>query len=82
MHGTASFGVSAGRCEALYQGVLIDVGILLATVAPAHAYIDPGSGLLLWQLLVSAFAGTVLYQCRKIVNFIFRRQHKQKKPDE
>jgi hypothetical protein len=51
-------------------------------VAPAHAYIDPGSGLLLWQLLVSAFVGTVLYQYRKIVNLIFGKWRKQKKHDE
>jgi hypothetical protein len=56
--------------------------LLLATVVPAHAYTDPGSGLLLWQLLVSAFVGTVLYRCRKIVTFIFRKQRKQEKHDE
>jgi hypothetical protein len=61
---------------------LLTCALLLATVAPAHAYIDPGSGLLLWQLLVSAFAGTVLYQYRKIVNFIFRKRCKQRKADE
>jgi hypothetical protein len=55
---------------------------LLATAVPAHAYIDPGSGLLLWQLLVSAFVGTVLYQYRKVVNFIFRKQRKHKKHNE
>jgi hypothetical protein len=58
--------------------LLLTCALLLATVAPAHAYIDPSSGLLLWQLLVSAFVGTVLYQYRKIVNLIFGKWRKQK----
>jgi hypothetical protein len=62
--------------------LLLTCALLLATVAPAHAYIDPGSGLLLWQLVVSVFVGTVVYQYRRVVNFIFRKQRKQEKPDE
>ena len=62
------------------RALLLTCALLLTAVAPAHAYVDPGSGLLLWQLLVSAFVGTVLYQYRKIVTFIFRKQRKQKKP--
>jgi hypothetical protein len=62
--------------------LLLTCALLLATAVPAHAYIDPGSGLLLWQLLVSAFVGTVLYQYRKVVNFIFRKQRKHKKHNE
>ena len=58
--------------------LLLTCALLLATVAPAHAYIDPGSGLLLWQLFVSAFVGTVVYQYRRIVTFIFRKQRNKK----
>lgn len=37
-------------------------------------YADPGSGLLLWQVLVAAFLG-VLYQVRKVVyRVIFRKR--------
>src|SRR5208283_4057670 len=61
--------------------LLLACALLLATVVPAHAYIDPGSGLMLWQLLVSAFVGTVVYQYRKVITFIFRKQRKQKKSD-
>jgi hypothetical protein len=41
----------------------------------AHAYTDPGSGLLLWQLMGSFFIGLLFY-VKKIVTFLkglFRR---------
>jgi len=52
--------------------------LLISMVAPAEAYTDPGSGLLLWQLIVAGFVGCVAFRCRKIVHFIFKRDHKQK----
>ncbi|HME46354.1 MAG TPA: hypothetical protein VKF36_24945 [Syntrophorhabdales bacterium] len=52
--------------------------LLISTVAPAEAYTDPGSGLLLWQLIVSGFVGCVAFRYRKIVHFIFKRDHEQK----
>jgi hypothetical protein len=33
--------------------------LLTSTVVPAEAYTDPGSGLLLWQLIVSGFVGCI-----------------------
>ena len=52
--------------------------LLISTVVPAEGYTDPGSGLLLWQLIVSGFVGCVAFRFRKIVHFVFKRDHKQK----
>ena len=40
------------------------VGVLLFVLAserPAHAYTDPGSGMLIWQGVVAAFLGASFY---------------------
>jgi hypothetical protein len=39
--------------------------------ANAHAYSDPGSGIMLWQLTVSFFIGLLFY-CRRILAFFTR----------
>jgi hypothetical protein len=39
-------------------GVLL---FMLASERPAHAYTDPGSGMLIWQGLVAAFLGASFY---------------------
>jgi len=43
--------------------------LLMALPSLAHAYTDPGSGLLLWQLLGSFFIGLLFY-FRRIIAFI------------
>lgn len=43
--------------------------LLLAFPVIAHAYTDPGSGLLLWQLIGSFLVGLLFY-LRKILYFI------------
>jgi hypothetical protein len=35
--------------------------MLLTAVPDAHAYIDPGSGALLWQALLAVFVGALFY---------------------
>jgi len=45
--------------------------LFLAMPAPAHAYADPGSGLLLWQLLGSFLIGLSFY-FRRIAGFFKR----------
>ena len=45
--------------------------LFLAVPAPAHAYADPGSGLLLWQLLGSFLIGLSFY-FRRILEFFKR----------
>jgi len=39
-------------------GVLL---FLIASERPAHAYTDPGSGMLIWQGVVAAFLGASFY---------------------
>jgi len=45
--------------------------LCLLLPANAHAYSDPGSGLMLWQLAVSFVVGLLFY-CRRIVSAIAR----------
>ena len=52
------------------------LGVLLFVVLserPAHAYTDPGSGMLIWQGLVAAFLGASFY-FRKIVFKLFGKK--------
>lgn len=60
--------ISAGASLAL--GLLI---FLLASERPAHAYTDPGSGMLIWQGLVAAFLGASFY-FRKFVYKFFGKK--------
>ena len=52
--------------------VLQFAGLLLAFEKPAHAYVDPGSGLLIFQVLGSMVAGAAYflrYRIRRIFGF-------------
>ncbi len=51
---------------------------VLLSEAPAFAYTDPGSGMLLWQGLMAAFIGAGFY-FRK---FLFRLLPHKKKTEE
>lgn len=44
----------------------------------AHAYSDPGSGIMLWQLTVSFVIGLMFY-LRKILTFFSRSSRKDEK---
>lgn len=47
--------------------------VFLVALPDAHAYIDPGSGALLWQALLAAFFGALFYFrsiCRLIKSWI------------
>jgi hypothetical protein len=46
---------------------------LVLSERPAHAYTDPGSGMLIWQGLVAAFLGAGFY-FRKIVFKLFGKK--------
>ena len=56
---------------------------LVATSQPAYAYVDPGSGLLLFQILGSTFAG-MMFLLRKNIRRFFDRfsKHPQKEGSE
>lgn len=45
------------------------LALLLATPSYAHAYIDPGSLMLLWQMLVAALVGLLFYG-RRIFSYL------------
>jgi hypothetical protein len=45
---------------------------LLATPRKASAYVDPGSGAMLWQMLAAGFIGTLFYMRRFAA---FTRKH-------
>jgi hypothetical protein len=40
---------------------VVNAGILLLAAAPAWGYTDPGSGLLVWQMLGAAVVGGLFY---------------------
>jgi hypothetical protein len=50
------------------QGCFTIAMIILALPASAAAYVDPGSGTMLWQLAAAAVFGG-LFQIRRIVNW-------------
>ena len=37
------------------------IAILLLTTSEAYAYVDPGSGALVWQLVLAAFFGAIFF---------------------
>jgi len=45
--------------------------LCLCFPALAHAYSDPGSGLMLWQLAVSFFIGLLFY-CKRFLGVLAR----------
>jgi hypothetical protein len=51
--------------------VCVCMGLIFAS--NAYAYIDPGSGALLWQMLVAGFVGALFYFRR-----FFKRSHTNK----
>ena len=72
---------NAKRADAVKAAVQLAV-LLLALIAasprPAQAYVDPGSGALIWQVLVAGFVG-VVFSVRK---FIFRLRPRARGPED
>lgn len=52
--------------------LIICSAIFIATAQPAYCYIDPGSGSMIWQLIVSAFIGMSFY-FRKTIAGVFNK---------
>jgi hypothetical protein len=48
--------------------LLICVGVLLVAQTRAYAYADPGSGTLIWQMLLAASFGIMFY-LRRIIGW-------------
>ena len=49
--------------------MLICVGVLLVAQVHAQAYTDPGSGALIWQILLAAAFGLMFY-VRRIIGWV------------
>ena len=48
---------------------IVIVGLLFFTEQRAYAYVDPGTGSFLWQILVAGIVGLLFY-LRKAVSFL------------
>lgn len=60
------------------------VAISLAAVAPAHAYIDPGTGSMLLQVIGAGVAGAIFYfrELRYKILSLFRRRPQGPQPED
>jgi len=65
---------SANRpTEKVMRRCLLLLALLAAAERPARAYVDPGSGALLWQMVAAGFLGA-LFQVRKFIARLRRRR--------
>jgi hypothetical protein len=69
--------------------VLLVLAINLALPSPAHAYLDPGSGVMILQILAAIGIGIMVYfqKVRDVIKRIFRignpsRAEKDEEPGE
>jgi uncharacterized membrane protein YbhN (UPF0104 family) len=49
--------------------LLICVGVLIVAQTQVHAYADPGSGTLIWQMLLAVSFGVMFY-LRRIIRWV------------
>jgi hypothetical protein len=50
-----------GATPGLLDAVVASAALLVAAEVPLRAYIDPGSGALIWQAILAAFFGGAFY---------------------
>ena len=60
--------------------VVFGAALLLVLWQPAYGYTDPGSGLLLWQMLGAAFVGSLFY-VRRLFGWLSFGRKKSGKDD-
>jgi len=65
----------------VFEGLTMLVVLALGAPAQAHAYIDAGSGALIWQAVVTALFAASLY-LRRITRYLKSRFGKGEKPPE
>jgi hypothetical protein len=57
----------------LSQGIIFALaGLILAVPKPAHAYVDPGSGAMIWQIAAATVIGSLFY-VRRFMGWIKSR---------
>ncbi len=66
--------IRISRSRPIAHGALL-LFLLLGSERSLKAYADPGSGALIWQVIVAATIG-VLYYARKIVAFFRKKGRK------
>jgi hypothetical protein len=62
----------------MVQLILLSIGMLLLAATPAYAYLDPGSGSMVVQLLLGGVAGAAvllrMYWSRLLARLGFRQE--------
>ena len=61
--------------------LVVLAGVMTMTPGVAHAYIDPGSGLLVYQSLTAFATGVMFYFRRRLKNFFFKDRGGAGKPE-
>jgi hypothetical protein len=49
--------------------IAVELLLLVSTERPARAYVDPGSGAMVWQGLLAVLVGSTFY-CRRMVRWV------------
>lgn len=57
------------------------VAVLNALAQPAYAYVDPGSGLLAFQMVSTTFAG-MIFMARKRLVSLFKKKYPEPKSED
>lgn len=71
----------ANRDRISLSPVVLVVALMLVIWQPAYGYTDPGSGLLLWQMVGAAFVGSLFY-VRRLFGWLGVGRKKSGKDDE
>ena len=64
------------RPASAIRGLALTAALLAAVEQPLAAYTDPGSGALLWQILVAGFVGFMFYLYK--LTSLFRKKRRSK----
>ncbi len=70
----------ANRDRKSSSPVVLVVALMLVIWQPAYGYTDPGSGLLLWQMVGAAFVGSLFY-VRRLFGWLSVGRKKSGKDD-
>ena len=62
----------------LTRALLIGVAVLIVAQTPVYAYTDPGSGTLIWQMLLAASFGVMFYLRRIMSWFRGLKENREK----
>jgi hypothetical protein len=54
--------------------------IVFPLAVPAYGYTDPGSGLMLWQVLGAVFIG-LMFHARRVVTYVWPGRRKDRNRD-